>query len=60
MQFVYKIAQLAEEQHHHPSILIEYDKVKLSWWTHKVKGLHINDFIMAAKVDDWLKIHALD
>lgn len=54
MQFVYRVAELAEAEHHHPSILIEYDKVTLNWWTHKVRGLHLNDFIMAAKIDNML------
>jgi len=45
------IAALAEEEDHHPSILVEWGKVTVSWWTHAIKGLHRNDFIMAAKTD---------
>lgn len=46
-----KIAELAEQQDHHPALLTEYGKVTVTWWSHKVKGLHRNDFIMAAKTD---------
>jgi 4a-hydroxytetrahydrobiopterin dehydratase len=49
--FAYKVAALAERENHHPSILIEWGQVTVSWWTHKVNGLHMNDFIMAAKTD---------
>lgn len=44
-----KIGALAEENAHHPAILTEWGKVTVSWWTHKINGLHRNDFIMAAK-----------
>ena len=46
-----KIGAIAEEEGHHPLIVTEYGKVTVSWWTHKIKGLHRNDFIMAAKTD---------
>jgi len=46
-----KIAMIAEKEDHHPLIVTEWGKVKVQWWTHKIKGLHKNDFIMAAKVD---------
>ena len=46
-----KVGALAEEEGHHPAILTEYGKVTVVWWTHKIKGLHRNDFIMAAKTD---------
>lgn len=49
--FTYKIASLAEREGHHPSISTEWGKVTIFWWTHKINGLHINDFIMAAKTD---------
>ncbi|MCH7619280.1 MAG: 4a-hydroxytetrahydrobiopterin dehydratase, partial [Candidatus Marinimicrobia bacterium] len=42
---------IAEEEGHHPAILTEWGSVKVSWWTHKIKGLHKNDFIMASKTD---------
>ena len=49
--FSYKIANLAERENHHPAILTEWGKVTIFWWTHKINGLHVNDFIMAAKTD---------
>ena len=51
MNFTINVATLAEKEKHHPLIIVEYGKVTLNWWTHKVQGLHLNDFIMAAKVD---------
>ena len=49
--FTNKIALISEKEDHHPLIVTEWGKVKVQWWTHKIKGLHKNDFIMAAKVD---------
>lgn len=46
-----RIADLADEADHHPAILTEWGKVTVMWWTHAIKGLHHNDFVMAAKVD---------
>lgn len=51
MAFTTKIAMAAEKEDHHPLIVTEWGKVKVQWWTHKIKGLHKNDFIMAAKTD---------
>jgi len=51
LHFTNKIGAIAEQENHHPSILTEWGKVTVSWWTHKIEGLHINDFIMAAKTD---------
>lgn len=51
VEFVNQVAQAAEENDHHPLIRLEWGKVQVSWWTHKIKGLHRNDFIMAAKTD---------
>ena len=45
------VGEAAEREQHHPSIQIEYGRVTLSWWTHAVRGLHRNDFIMAARSD---------
>ncbi len=50
--FTMAIASLAEEQGHHPRIILEWGKVSVSWWTHKIRNLHRNDFIMAKKTDD--------
>ena len=43
--------RLTEEQDHHPLIITEWGRVTVQWWTHKIKGLHRNDFIMASKTD---------
>jgi 4a-hydroxytetrahydrobiopterin dehydratase len=51
VEFTRKVAEIAEEEAHHPAILTEWGKVTVSWWTHKIRGLHRNDFIMAAKTD---------
>ena len=49
-----KIGLIAEKEDHHPIIVTEYGRVTVGWWTHKIKGLHQNDFIMAAKTDQLL------
>lgn len=51
MTFTQAVGALAEEYNHHPALLTEWGKVKVSWWTHKIKGLHENDVIMAAKTE---------
>ncbi len=51
LKFTLSVGRAADEQDHHPSLLTEWGKVTVNWWTHKVKGLHLNDFIMAAKTD---------
>jgi 4a-hydroxytetrahydrobiopterin dehydratase len=50
--FTNKIGEIAEQEGHHPVIVTEWGRVKVSWWTHKIKGLHQNDFIMAAKTNE--------
>jgi 4a-hydroxytetrahydrobiopterin dehydratase len=52
LEFTNKIAEIAEEENHHPLIMTEWGKVTLQWWTHKIGGLHKNDFVMAAKTDE--------
>ncbi|MCL4531560.1 MAG: 4a-hydroxytetrahydrobiopterin dehydratase [Chloroflexi bacterium] len=49
--FTDKIGAIAEEEDHHPLIITEWGRVTVNWWTHKIGGLHQNDFIMAAKTD---------
>ncbi len=49
--FTNRVAKAAGEEDHHPAILTEWGKVTVTWWTHKIKGLHQNDFIMAAKTE---------
>ena len=51
LEFVNKVGELAEQEQHHPNILLTYDKVVVHLWTHKIDGLHENDFILAAKID---------
>jgi 4a-hydroxytetrahydrobiopterin dehydratase len=54
LKFVNKVADLAEEEGHHPDIYIFYNKVTLALATHFIKGLSDNDFILAAKIDKLL------
>jgi 4a-hydroxytetrahydrobiopterin dehydratase len=51
MDFVNKAAEVANDQDHHPDILVSYNTVLLTFTTHKIKGLSMNDFIAAAKID---------
>jgi len=51
LAFTDKVGELAEAEGHHPALLTEWGKVTVTWWTHKILGLHRNDFIMAAKTD---------
>ena len=51
MEFVNKVAKLAEEQGHHPNIHIYYSRVVIDLTTHSIKGLSENDFILAAKIE---------
>lgn len=46
-----KLMHLAESEGHHPGIFVEWGKVTVTWWSHSIKGLHKNDFIMATKTD---------
>ena len=55
VNFTNKVAKLAEEEDHHPEIILEWGNVTVSWWSHKIKGLHKNDFICASKTDDLFK-----
>jgi len=52
MEFVNKVAGVAEEEGHHPDIYIFYNVVELQLYTHAIKGLFLNDFIIAAKADE--------
>jgi 4a-hydroxytetrahydrobiopterin dehydratase len=51
LAFVNKVGELAEQQGHHPDILLSWGKVEITLWTHKIDGLSESDFIMAAKID---------
>ena len=51
LSFTNRVGSLAEAEGHHPAILTEWGQATVTLWTHKIRGLHRNDFIMAAKVD---------
>ena len=52
LAFTNQLGEIAEQEDHHPLIQTEWGRVTVNWWTHKIKGLHRNDFIMAAKTDE--------
>ena len=54
VDFSNKVASLADDEDHHPQIVLEWGKVTVIWWSHKIGGLHKNDFICAAKTDKLL------
>lgn len=47
-----RIGEIAEQAGHHPLITTQWGKVTVMWWSHNIKGLHINDFILAARTDE--------
>lgn len=51
LAFTNAVGEAAEEEGHHPRITTEWGRVEVAWWTHKIRNLHRNDFIMAAKTD---------
>jgi 4a-hydroxytetrahydrobiopterin dehydratase len=51
LDFTVRVGELAEEEDHHPDIHLAWGKVRVETWTHKIGGLHENDFILAAKTD---------
>ena len=51
LSFTNRVGTLAEAEGHHPAILTEWGQVTVTLWTHKIRGLHRNDFVMAAKID---------
>ncbi len=51
LEFTNRVGELSNRQDHHPKLCTEWGKVTATWWTHLIKGLHRNDFIMAAKSD---------
>ena len=55
LEFAYSLGKTAEEEDHHPDILIKWRRVKVIPTTHAIKGLSANDFIMAAKAEEILK-----
>ena len=51
LAFTNRVGAIAEAEGHHPALLTEWGRVTVGWWTHKIGGLHRNDFVMAAKTD---------
>lgn len=51
LDFTNRVGALAEEHNHHPALLTEWGRVTVRWWTHKIRNLHRNDFVMAARCD---------
>jgi 4a-hydroxytetrahydrobiopterin dehydratase len=51
LAFTNGVGKLAEEEDHHPELTTGWGYVTVRWWTHKIGGLHQNDFIMAARTD---------
>jgi 4a-hydroxytetrahydrobiopterin dehydratase len=58
MEFTNKVGAIAEQEDHHPLIVLEWGQVTVAWWTHTIRGLHQNDFIMAAKTDELYRSRA--
>lgn len=52
LEFTNRVGEMAERENHHPALLTEWGRVTVTWWTHKIKGLHRNDFRAAAKTDE--------
>ena len=55
LELANRIGVMAEAEDHHPLLVIEWGRLTVQWWTHVVRGLHKNDFIMAAKTDRLLE-----
>ena len=51
LAFTNRVGEDADAEGHHPALLTEWGRVTVTWWTHKIHGLHRNDFVMAAKTD---------
>ena len=51
LAFTVQVGEAAEAEGHHPRVILEWGGVTVQWWTHKIRGLHRNDFVMAAKTD---------
>ncbi len=57
LSFTIKIGEIGEEEGHHPTLLTEWGRVTVTWWSRRIKGLHRNDFIMAAKTNQVYFLH---
>ncbi len=52
LAFTNRVGAIAEQADHHPALLTEWGKVTVTWWTHKVRGLQLNDFVMARRTGE--------
>ena len=52
LAFTNMVAEIAEEEGHHPKIITEWGSVSVLWWSHKIKNIHVNDLILAARCDN--------
>ena len=52
LDFTVEVGELAEREGHHPDVHLSWGRVRVETWTHKINGLHHNDFILAAKTDE--------
>jgi 4a-hydroxytetrahydrobiopterin dehydratase len=59
LDFTNKVGAIAEEQNHHPDILLSWGKAKVTIWTHKIDGLTESDFVFAAKTEQAYTEHAM-
>lgn len=57
LAFTNRVGAIAEEEGHHPDLLLSYGKVVIQLWTHKINGLSESDFVLAAKCDEAIKSH---
>ena len=55
LAFTNRVGEVAEREGHHPQLVTEWGRTTVTWWTHKIRGLHRNDFIAAAKTDELLR-----
>jgi 4a-hydroxytetrahydrobiopterin dehydratase len=51
LEFANRVGALAEAENHHPLLTVEWGRVLVAWWTHKIANIHRNDLVMAAKTD---------
>lgn len=52
LAFTNRVGEIAEKEGHHPLLITEWGRVTVQWWTHAIGGLHLNDFILAARTDE--------
>ena len=52
MAFAVRVGELADAEDHHPDLHVAWGRVRVETWTHKIRGLHRNDFVLAAKIDE--------